>query len=715
MNTHPEILAKSMENGGVTLYDHLLHVSEVTVIAAKKLKYNSALARQGAMLHDIGKAHPDFQQRLKGIYDSLQIDFRHEISSLFFLPLTDKTHWDILIDMIIAHHRSPIKDARYQGIIDLVNLEGDEEVFERHLEPWDEWHQIALDILSSLHFETYAIDRADAEYAFNYAIEYCLNKEMGWSKYKGLLVSSDHLASALSEKIIYITPTLFDFPDLSYFHSVKRKSEVYPLSLINVNNERPHTLVTAPTGAGKTDFLMRRCKSRVFYTLPFQASINAMYERFRACLPDETDVRVLHAASRMILHDKNTYEERALQTKVGAAIKVLTPHQLAALICGTRGFESIAVDITGCDVILDEIHSYSAVAQSMVIEIIKVLLKLNCKIHVGTATMPTVLVREIMTILGGADNTFVVRLDDKILDTFDRHRIYKHKTEEEAIKTIGNAIERNEKILIVCNRVDRAQERFKILIDQFPKIPIMLIHSRFRRIDRNKLERNLKEKFNNRERMPGNCIVISTQVVEVSLDISFDMMITDAAPIDAMIQRFGRVNRYRTDKTITDRIIKDIHVISPPENTRDCLPYNKDIVDLSFAELPESDIIHERDVQKKIDAVYPTIERIPIGTHLVWERDQFLLKELCHYPRSVLIETLNIESACCIRLSDKESYENGKADTRTALEIPVPRSVMFRKFTNFGKSNYGSHPIIVADELYDDNVGLQWKEVNTFI
>lgn len=715
MNCHKEILAKSIQNGGIPLYDHLLHVAAVAEKIALEKGLDKRIVRIGALLHDIGKTHPDFQNKLIGKIDSTKIDFRHEISSILFLPLFPPNEWGPLIDMIIAHHRSPKNDAREQGILDLINYEGEEKVFRRHAEPWDEWSPIALDILSAVGIKTNYITLNNALESFNFAINYCIKRELGWSKLKGVIVGADHLASAAIEKTDELVPKLFRLPDLSYFNADERKSSLYPLSQIDVNDLRPHTLVTAPTGAGKTDFLMRRCKSRIYYTLPFQASINAMYERLRNCLPIETDIRVLHSASSIVLKDRKNYEERVLQPMIGSSIKVLTPHQLGSLICGTRGFESIAVDISGCDVILDEIHSYSNVAQSIVLEIVKVLLRLGCKIHVGTATMPTALVKKILEILGGYDKVYSIRLSDDLLDTFNRHRIIKHSNEESAFKVIDEAVEKNEKILIVCNRVDTAQRRFSELKKHYDKIPIMLIHSRFRRLDRNFLENELQKKYNNKEVMPDSCIVVATQVVEVSLDISFDLMISDAAPLDALIQRFGRVNRYRTENFLKNKIIKDIHVIAPPANAKDCLPYKKEIVDQSFLQLPDSEILFERDIQSKIDAVYPKVEPIPIGTHLVWENGQFLLKELCHYPKAVLIETLNIESSTCIRFSDKEQYEEGKTETRIGLEIPIPRSAMFRNFTNFGKSNYGTKPIVIPDELYDGVIGLQWKEIDTII
>lgn len=715
MNRHSEILAKGKANGGISLYEHLLHVGCVAEKIAEYLNLDSKIVRNGAYLHDIGKVHPDFQLMLDGKFDTYKIDLRHEISSIMFLPIFPEEEWSILTDIVIAHHRSPIKDSKEQGILDLVNIEGENEVFKRHTEKWEEWRDKALEILSALGIETKSINVFEAKNAFKFAIEHCKQKPLGWSKYKGLLNGADHLASALLDKTAKYADYLFKSPDLSVFGSKKRKSPLYPLSHVQTNSIKRHTLVIAPTGAGKTDFLMRRCKSRVFYTLPFQASINAMFERFKKFLPEGTDIRVLHAASSLKISPKNAYEERVLQPMIGSSIKVLTPHQLTSLICGTKGFESIALDIAGCDVILDEIHSYSDVSQSIVLEIIKVLLKLDCKVHVGSATMPSVLIEKIVDILGGNDNLYQVQLSENELDTFDRHRVFKHSDEESAFKILDNSINNGDKILIVSNRVEIAQRRYLELKQKYPETPILLLHSRFRRKDRFDKESKLQNEFNNRSKMPGSCIVVSTQVVEVSLDISFDVMITDAAPLDALIQRFGRINRYRTEQSVQNKLIKNVHVIAPPANAKECLPYQKSIVELSFDQLDDRNILREKEVQNKIDSVFSEIQIVPIGTQIIWEGDQFLLKELCHFPKSVLIEALNIESASCIRFSDKEIYENSKSDIRLSFEIPIPRTAVFRKFTNFGKSNYGSNPIIVPDESYNDEIGLQWKEIDSLI
>ena len=528
-------------------------------------------------------------------------------------------------------------------------------------------------------------------------------------------VGADHIASALGEATYSRIPTLFQTPDVSWFHG--RANPLYSLSMLSDDDSRPHTLVIAPTGAGKTDYLMRRTRGRVFYTLPFQASINAMFRRFCEALEgQEYTIRVLHAASALALEEKNGEEkqEKLLQDKVGAAIKVLTPHQLAALICGTRGFETVALDIQGCDVILDEIHSYSGVAQSMVLEIIKVLLRLGCRVHIGSATMPSALTNAVLALLGGETTTLVTRLADEELDKFDRHIIHKHASYEAASALIAPAIARGEKVLVVCNRVNTAQERFDELRGAFPDVPAMLLHSRFRRKDRSNAEQELTETYNKQE---GACIVVATQVVEVSLDISFDMMITDAAPIDALIQRFGRINRKRTDETVAARLLKHIHVVAPPE-TANVLPYKRETIERSFEQLPDGEVLHERDLQAKIDAVYPRVEPLPIDVHLVWQGDQFLLSELCHFPKSVLMEMLEIDSASCILLSDKEAYLRGTSETRTMLEIPISQAAArysMKPGMRTEQLTVGSRPIVVLDELYSRETGLQFTEPDNFM
>lgn len=697
MNNHQEILAKSEQNGHISLYQHLKNVADIARVMAKHIGLDEQVAVEGALLHDIGKTSPVFQQTLNATKQKKPGSvFRHEIASLFFLSLICKEHRDAVIDMIVAHHKSMYKDVRELGILD---LDDNTECFEEHSRGFNQWSDIALDILESLGMKTHELSIEEAEDNYEYVINYCDKRKAGCSEWRGLLMAADHMASAMETVSEMPLDKLFIKPDLSFYN---RQSEIYPLSMISVDNNKKHTLVTAPTGAGKTDFLLRRCRRRVFYTLPFQASINAMYDRIKGDLSDtDAQVYLLHAASNLKVKD-GTVEESIMQRNVGASVKVLTPHQMASVVFGIKGYEAMAMDLRGCDVILDEIHTYSDVMQSIVLRIIEILVALDCRVHVGTATMPTVLYEKILELLGGNDAVYEVKLDSKTLQTFNRHQIYKLKDKKESYDVIASAIDSNSKLLIVCNQVKRAQEMYENIANLYPNVKRMLVHSRYKRRDRARLETELREEFNNLENTP--CIVVSTQVVEVSLDISFDIMITECAPIDALTQRFGRINRKRTKDTIGH--YKPIYVIAPSEDEKEALPYSKEVLNKTFGVLPDDgNVMEESHVQEMIDQVYPMVDFQNIDyTGVAFLNGKWLLKALCHHSKSALLETLDINSAVCITEEDKERYVYANGSERIEMEIPVSyHSIAHRRLEQL---NNGSRPFVIPNKGYDDEKGL---------
>lgn len=694
-NKFDYILAKGAKNGNTPLTQHLSEVAILCEKVAENLGLNTAIARRGGLLHDIGKASTLFQETLKEDYQRPPgFVFRHEIASLFFISLLNDEEKFPIIDMIVAHHKSIYQDVGGKGILDL--LENDPKCLERHLQHFETWSIDALSILSDFGFEVQTISGKQAEDNFNEVIDYCESKSYGYSQWKGVLTAADHLASAMDGNINALKDKLFIQPDLSYYHA--RRSDLYPLSLQPTNDARPHTLVTAPTGAGKTDFLIRRCKGRIFYTLPFQASINAMYERIKNDLKDtNAEIRLLHAASSLKL-EKGKIEEKILQRHIGASVKVLTPHQMASLVFGTKGYEAMIVDLKGCDVILDEIHTYAETTQAIVLKIVEILHKIGCRIHIGTATMPTILYNRLIEILGGKENVLEVSLPDEVLNTFDRHIIYKSESIDSLTSIIDKALKEKQKILFVCNQVKRAQKLYEELSEKYPDINKMLVHSRFKRFKRNELENELRYNYNTSAEA---CLVVSTQVVEVSLDISFDLMITECAPIDALIQRFGRINRKRTKDTIGH--FKPIYVIKPPTEKADALPYNLEILQRTYEVLPDGDILKEKSAQSLIDSVYPSIEFVDIDLCAVFKNENWMIKELWHHSKSALLETLDIDSVACIDEADKEVYETASYEDQAKLEIPVSyRSVAYKELD---KLKTGSKPFVIPSKAYDENTG----------
>lgn len=111
---------------------------------------------------------------------------------------------------------------------------------------------------------------------------------------------------------------------------------------------------------------------------------------------------------------------------------------------------------------------------------------------------------------------------------------------------------------VICDTVTRAQEVEYALRDAFDDCDVLLDHSRYMDIDRMDIEQRLRVALGpsatiaNGHR-PRRCIVIGTQVLEQSLDIDFDLLVTDIAPIDLIFQRLGRLHRHNRGEHESDR------------------------------------------------------------------------------------------------------------------------------------------------------------------
>src|SRR5262249_8666088 len=117
-------------------------------------------------------------------------------------------------------------------------------------------------------------------------------------------------------------------------------------------------------------------------------------------------------------------------------------------------------------------------------------------------------------------------------------------------------------VLIVCNTVRMARQVQDMLLQlaSDDAISVDLLHSRFTARDRFAKELALSTQMGTQYRQDLNrgYILVATQVVEVSLDIDFDVLLTEPAPLEALLQRFGRVNRGRKRQT------SDVFVVAEP-------------------------------------------------------------------------------------------------------------------------------------------------------
>lgn len=168
---------------------------------------------------------------------------------------------------------------------------------------------------------------------------------------------------------------------------------------------------------------------------------------------------------------------------------------------------------------------------------------------------------------------------------------------DSAVEILVEAARAGQCAVWIRNTVDSAISTYRQVRKRLDADHVHLFHSRFTRSDRNRIENDVLQRFgaaSTPSERSGH-VLIATQVVEQSLDLDFDVLITDLAPIDFILQRAGRWRRHRRDaegNRLADPSAPDqrdqsaIHIICPPSDAiesaewlDELLPYTSLIYD----------------------------------------------------------------------------------------------------------------------------------------
>ncbi len=363
-------------------------------------------------------------------------------------------------------------------------------------------------------------------------------------------------------------------------------------------------VVEAPMGVGKTELGLGAAEilahrfgfGGVFVALPTMATSDAMFHRVHAwltaCLRDgdqDTTIHLAHGRAHL-----NEEFERVARVDGVSAIYDDEPGRespeavvmswfagrkkgpLANVVVGTidqvlfgalqaKHLVLRQLAIASKVVVVDEVHASDDYMRQYLARVLEWLGALGTPVVLLSATLPPAQRRELLDAhadgRGRPRPALPVQTHYPLVTTMTDAGCTQHGAEigaarevqlatvrdEDRVSTLVSALAEGGCAAVICNTVARAQEVAGEVEEAFPG-EVMLLHSRFTALDRQEREQQLLARLGPGEvDRPRRLVVVGTQVLEQSLDIDVDLMISDLAPVDLVLQRMGRLHRHARD------------------------------------------------------------------------------------------------------------------------------------------------------------------------
>ncbi|WNL38605.1 CRISPR-associated helicase Cas3' [Halomonas sp. PAMB 3232] len=411
--------------------------------------------------------------------------------------------------------------------------------------------------------------------------------DIGWKKARALLEDQNGTAELLGR--IRGRPT------------APRPLQIQGDQLLQTAKGPALLLVEAPMGEGKTElaflahlrFEAANGHRGLYLALPTQATGNALFTRtqrfLKSFLTERTDIQLVHGGAAMneqVRHLRNISHssEETLSASAWFSQRrrpLLSPYGVGTVdqaLLATLNVKHHFVRLWGLGnrvVVFDEVHAYDTYTGNLIVSLVRWLKAMNCSVVLMSATLPRK-TRDQLVEAWGADSKLVPEFDYPRVIMIDDQKTKGVHCPARDLKPIElNGIHESldvvaEKAIeliadggcgaIVVNTVNRAQALYRMLKTlrddaeqslHLQDLELVLFHARFPADQRGEIETQVLDLFGeNDEQRPRAALMIATQVAEQSLDISFDFMLSDLAPVDLILQRAGRLHRHQHDRPL---------------------------------------------------------------------------------------------------------------------------------------------------------------------
>ncbi len=524
---------------------------------------------------------------------------QHELASANAVRLPERFH-EVWIESVMGHHgRFLARDALQHAKAQLKASEPTEwrelrasgfqllkeQLLKQAPDPLPEPENISAAIAALTGFTILCdwLGSDSSTFSSESGVDLAAYSETSLQRTRRLLLTTaflDHTASLMPGTFTELFPDLRPRPLQTAIDSI-------PDSIIS----KPClAIIEAPTGEGKTEAALALAHriarlsgtDELYYALPTTATSNQMFGRLQKHLRDGlglvTAVKLVHAQAFLFKDDWAIQpSEGADKGDEQAALEWFGPKKRALLApfgVGTVDQAELAalnakhvclrlIGLAGKVVIIDEVHAYDTYMTTIIERLMQWLAVMGTSVILLSATLPQnrckALAKAYGVKLEAAESAYpsiwVVNEDTCFratppADQAERRIAveYSHWTDEQVIEKAQwfvSEVAQGGCVCWITNTVERAQRLFLAVDERVPAdVDRLLLHARFPLEEREDRERELTSKYGPRGTRPPRGIVIGTQVLEQSLDIDFDLLVTDLAPIDLVLQRAGRLHRH---------------------------------------------------------------------------------------------------------------------------------------------------------------------------
>lgn len=390
-------------------------------------------------------------------------------------------------------------------------------------------------------------------------------------------------------------PAAFDFADL---FKVEAPSPIQQqvIAIAGAVQWPALVIIESPTGSGKTEAALSLYslwtqlveKPGLYVAMPTTATSDQMHERVTSFLSARhvMDIHPLLVHSRALLReidvqtgDDEKVEEDLAQRQTWflprkrsllASFGVGTVDQAFLSVLQTRHFFVRLLGLSHKVVIFDEVHAYDAYMAEIFCRLLSWLRAVGSSVILLSATLPETLRRQFVEAYTGLEDDSVsaeyprltiVTADDVQVRSLPKSQAQPplqltqiDRDEATIIQEVRAALGQEACVAVICNTVRRAQEVYLALesankVEQFcPANCLILFHARTKQVWRDETQDLVLKALSKQARANGSrpprMVVVATQVIEQSLDLDFDVMLTDLAPLDLLVQRAGRLHRH---------------------------------------------------------------------------------------------------------------------------------------------------------------------------